>query len=220
MLISYNWLLEYVKCDLPLAELCEKVTMAGLEVEGITPVNQIPAGIVAAKILERTPHPNSDHMSICRVFDGKEELQIVCGAPNCDAGKTVPCARIGTVFETPEGNFTIKKAKLRGVESFGMLCAADEIGVGNDHDGLLILPDDILPGSTLEKLYPPDWQIEMEVTPNRPDWLSHWGVARDIAALTGAPAKLPTVVVPADESLEKISGLSAVTVKENSGLSA
>ncbi len=210
MIISYNWLLQYVKCDLPLEELCSKVTMAGLEVEGITPVNQIPQGVVAAKILERVPHPNSDHMSICRVFDGKEELQIVCGAPNCDAGKTVPCARIGTVFSTPDGDFTIKKAKLRGVESFGMLCAADEIGVGNDHDGLLILPDDILPGSTLEKLFPPDWMIEMEVTPNRPDWLSHWGVARDIAALTGAPAALPTVVVPADNSMEQIKGLVTV----------
>ena len=129
MKIGYNWLKSYVNIDCDLSTLCEKLTMAGIEVEGIEAAAGVPAGVVVAKIMERKPHPDRDHMSVCQVFDGKETIQVVCGAPNCDAGKVVPLAKIGTVFNTPEGSFKIKRSKLRGVESCGMMCAADEIGV-------------------------------------------------------------------------------------------
>ncbi len=197
MNISRNWLAEYVTIDCDLATLCDKLTMAGIEVEAIDSACRIPKGIVVGKILERAPHSGSDHLSVCRVFDGEKELQIVCGAPNCDAGKTVPLATIGTVFKSDEGDFTIKKSKLRGVESYGMMCSGKELGLSDDHDGLLILDDGIAAGTPLEVLFPGDSCIEVEVTPNRPDWLSHWGVARDVACLLGKEAKLPELKLPA-----------------------
>ena len=191
MNISRKWLADYINIDCGLAVLCERLTMAGIEVEAIESTSTIPAGVIAAKILERAPHPNSDHLSVCRVFDGKTEQQIVCGAPNCDAGKIVPLAPIGTVFHTPEGEFKIKKSKLRGVESCGMMCSASELGISDDNSGLLILDDAVAPGTLLEKLFPGDAKIEIEVTPNRPDWLSMWGVARDLECLLNSEAKLP-----------------------------
>ncbi|MBO5762620.1 MAG: phenylalanine--tRNA ligase subunit beta [Lentisphaeria bacterium] len=196
MNISEKWLSQYVKIDCPLDELCEKLTMAGIEVEAVERNQRVPSGVVAAKILERNPHSGSDHLSVCKVFNGKEEVQIVCGAPNCDAGKTVPLATIGTVFHTEEGDFTIKKSKLRGVESFGMMCSGKELGLNDDDDGLMILDDAIAAGTPLEELFPGDTCIEVEVTPNRPDWLSHWGIARDVSCLLGTPAALPEVKVP------------------------
>jgi phenylalanyl-tRNA synthetase beta chain len=197
MNISKNWLAQYVDIDCGLNTLCEKLTMAGIEVEAIETTSRIPAGVVAAKILERAPHPGADKLSVCRVFDGKNELQIVCGAPNCDAGKLVPLATVGTVFKSADGDFTIKKAKLRGVESSGMMCSAAELGLDGGHGGLLELPADTPPGTPLEALYPGDSRIEIEVTPNRPDWLSHWGVARDVSCLLGTAAKLPELKLPA-----------------------
>ena len=119
--ISRKWLSDYVALDCDDKTLCDKLTMAGIEVEHVEKKSTVPAGVVAAKILERNPHPGSDHLSVCKVTDGSEELQIVCGAPNCDAGCIVPLAKIGTVFSTPEGEFKIKRSKLRGVESFGMM---------------------------------------------------------------------------------------------------
>ncbi len=205
MKISRNWLAQYVAIDCDLDTLCDKLTMAGIEVEAVETSHRVPPGVVVAKILERAPHTGSDHLSVCRVFDGKQELQIVCGAPNCDAGKTVPLATIGTVFHSPEGDFVIKKSKLRGVESFGMLCSGRELGLSCDHSGLLILDDALEAGTPLETLYPGDSCIEVEVTPNRPDWLSHWGVARDVACLLNAEARLPELslppTVPAPENL-------------------
>ncbi len=196
MNISSNWLSQYVKIDCDLNTLCDKLTMAGIEVEAVESSCRVPKGVVVGKILERNPHPGSDHLSVCKVFDGANELQIVCGAPNCDAGKTVPLATIGTVFKTAEGDFTIKKSKLRGVESFGMMCSETELGLGNDDSGLMILDDKIAAGTPLEVLYPGDSCIEVEVTPNRPDWLSHWGVARDVSCLLNTGAKLPELNMP------------------------
>ncbi len=197
MLISYNALAYYVDLDgVSLEELCKEITKAGIEVEAITPINAVPEGVVAAEIIERKAHPNADKLSVCRVFNGKEEVQIVCGAPNCDAGKIVPLAVIGTKFQENGETFEIKKAKLRGVESFGMMCSAKEIGVGDDHDGLLELPAGTKPGTPIKSLFKPDWQIEVEVTPNRPDWLSFWGIARDVSCLFNKPARLPKLAMP------------------------
>ncbi|MGE4564765.1 MAG: phenylalanine--tRNA ligase subunit beta, partial [Victivallaceae bacterium] len=193
MNISRNWLSQYVELNCDLATLCDRLTMAGIEVEAIENSCSVPKGVVVGKILERAPHANSDHLSVCKVFDGKEELQIVCGAPNCDAGKTVPLATLGTVFKTAEGEFAIKKSKIRGVESFGMLCSGKELGISDDDSGLLILDDALKAGTPLEEIFPGDSMLELEVTPNRPDWLSHWGVARDVSCLLGTEAKLPAL---------------------------
>ena len=196
MNISRKWLSDYVALDCDDAVLCHKLTMSGIEVEAVESSARVPAGVVTAKILERKPHPDSDHLSVCRVTDGKEELQIVCGAPNCDAGCVVPLATIGTVFKTPEGEFKIKKSKLRGVESNGMMCSASELGLSEDNSGLMLLPADTALGVPLQQLFPGDTEIEVEVTPNRPDWLSIWGIARDVSCLLGVEAKLPEITIP------------------------
>ena len=196
MNISRKWLGDYVALDCDDATLCHKLTMSGIEVEAVESAQRVPAGVIAAKIVERKPHPDSDHLSVCQVYDGKTNLQIVCGAPNCDAGCVVPLATIGTVFVTPEGEFKIKKSKLRGVESNGMMCSAAELGLSDDNSGLMILPADTEIGVSLQKLFPGDTGIEVEVTPNRPDWLSMWGVARDVSCLLGVEAKLPEITIP------------------------
>ena len=211
MKISFKWLKRYL--DLPLTpdELAAKLTMAGREVEAVERSGSVSEGVVTAKILSREKHANSDHLSVCKVDKGDEVLQIVCGAPNCDPGCIVPLATIGTVFPDGEGTFTIKKGKLRGVESFGMMCSARELGLGNDHDGLMILPPETKLGIPMNDLLDPDVVYDCSVTPNRPDWLSHFGVARDLAALLDSeirenPLALPEALdnVPEDPALVSV----------------
>lgn len=211
MNISYNWLKKYIDLSLTADELPAKLTMAGLEVEGIEKTGSIPEGVVTAKILSRNPHENSDHLSVCQVDKGDEVLQIVCGAPNCDAGNIVPLATIGTTFKDGEGTFTIKKGKLRGVESFGMMCSARELGLSNDHDGLLILPADTKIGVPFGELMDSDVVYDCSVTPNRPDWLSHIGVARDIAALLDTKLVMPEIC---NADAPVVSGLVTVNDPE------
>ena len=209
MNISYQWLKKYVDLPLTADELPAKLTMAGLEVEGIEKTGTVPVGVVTAKILSRKKHENSDHLSVCEVDKGDEVLQIVCGAPNCDAGNIVPLATIGTVFKDGEGTFTIKKGKLRGVESCGMMCSAKELGLGEDHDGLMILPPDTKIGVPLGEMLDSDVVYDCSVTPNRPDWLSHCGVARDLAALLKTELHLPKPPMP---EVPAVDGL--VTVED------
>lgn len=210
MKTSLQWLKDYVDIPWDAKELASRLTGAGLEVEGIEESGTIPKGVVVAEILSREPHPNSDHMSVCMVNIGSgEPVQIVCGAPNCDAGKRVPCATLGTDF----GEFKIKKAKLRGVESNGMLCSARELGLSDDHSGLLILPDDAPLGAPLTDLYQSDSVIDWEVTPNRPDWLSHIGIAREAAAQTGGELRHPATPITIDENA-KIEDFASVEVRE------
>lgn len=201
MKISYNWLSQYVDLPADIKELSDKLTMAGVEVEGIETKGSIPDGIVVGEILERKQHPDADKLSICRVSDGTQELQIVCGAPNCDAGKKVPLATLGTVFNDEESGkkFAIKKCKLRGVESSGMLCSARELGLSKDHSGLMELPSEYKTGTPFKDIVKGDTVFELEITPNRPDLLSHWGIARDVAAITGRNLKFPNVTVPGPE---------------------
>ena len=217
MNVSYNWLAKYVNLDCSVEDLADKMTMAGIEVEAIDKVGVIPNGIVVGEILERNPHPDAEKLSVCKVSDGNEELQIVCGAPNCDAGKKVPLATIGTVFPPEEEDgkeFKIKKSKLRGVPSFGMLCSCDELGLTGDTTGLMELPADFEVGKPLgEVLQVGDTVYEIEVTPNRPDWLSHWGVARDVAALLDCPSQLPEINEPTIANKEDFSNV--VTVKDS-----
>jgi len=213
MIVSHNWLSQYIDLSsYTPADLAAKLTMAGIEVEAMETSHKVPEGVIVAKILERKPHTDSDHLSICKVFDGKEEIQIVCGAPNCDAGNIVPLATIGTVLiDRDSGSeFKIKKSKVRGVESLGMMCSGRELGLDNDHNGLMILSADLKPGTPLRDLYPGDTVYELETTPNRPDWLSHWGIARDLASLLRKEAHLPEFKRPAVTKNESPANLVTV----------
>ncbi len=206
MKTSLKWLRDYTAIPWSAKELADRLTTVGLEPESIEVTGSIPQGVVVARILSRVPHPNSDHMSVCMVeYGAAEPLQIVCGAPNCDAGNVVPLALIGTDFGD---GFVIKKSKLRGVDSCGMMCSARELGLSEDHEGLLILPAETPLGTSVRELYSGDTVIDWEVTPNRPDWLSHVGIAREICALTGEKLTLPEnpiVCRKADEPPAKIS---------------
>ena len=189
MKTSYNWLSNYVSIPWEPDELAHRLTMVGLEVEDITKVNEFPRTIVTAEIISRRQHPNADKLSLCKVDSADGEiLQIVCGAPNCDAGRKVVLAQIGT--RMPDGG-TIKKAKIRGELSYGMLCSEKELNLGNDHSGILIMPKDTPVGVPLSDYLQTDTVIDWEITPNRPDWLSHIGIAREIAALAHSPLRLP-----------------------------
>lgn len=188
MFVLESWLREMANPALTTDELAHKLTMAGLEVEGVEPVAPAFTGIVVAHIVEVAPHPNADKLRICKVDDGSGELlQIVCGAPNAAQGMKVPLARIGAVLP---GDFKISKAKMRGEESFGMLCSARELGISEDHGGLLALAEDTPIGQDIRQtLQLDDSVFEIKLTPNRADCLSVYGVAREVSALTDAPLK-------------------------------
>ena len=188
MNISYKWLREYVDFDLSAQEVANALTSIGLEVDGVEEVQSIRgglAGIVIGEVLTCEPHPNSDHMHVCTVNLGQAEPeQIVCGAPNVQAGQKVVVATLGTKLYDGDQEFTIKKSKLRGIESNGMICAEDEIGIGTDHAGIIVLPQDAVPGTPAAEYYhlESDFLIEVDITPNRSDACSHYGVARDLYA--------------------------------------
>ncbi len=188
MNISYKWLKEYVDFDLNPQEVADALTSEGLEVDGVEEIQAIKGGLeglVVAQVLTCEPHPNSDHMHVCQVDLGTgEPVQIVCGAPNVAAGQKVIAATLGTKLYDGDQCFTIKKSKLRGVESYGMLCAEDEIGVGESHDGIIVLPEDTVTGMKAAQYYNLEsgWVIEVDITPNRADACSHYGVARDLYA--------------------------------------
>jgi phenylalanyl-tRNA synthetase beta chain len=190
MKFTYNWLKQYVGFDWSPQQLAEKLTFAGIEVEEVVGLGgQIPEQVVVAQILSSEKHPNADKLTVCRVTDGTGERPIVCGAKNYKVGDKVPLALPGA---TLAGGFTIKVSKLRGVESQGMMCSAEELGLPKGEDGLLILPADAPVGRKfVEYVGPGDTVVDIEVTPNRPDWLSVIGIAREISALTGNPLRLP-----------------------------
>lgn len=188
MNISYNWLKEYVDFDLTAQQVAEALTSIGLEVGAVEEVQAIKGGLrglVVGEVLTCEPHPNSDHMHVCSVNIGTgEPQQIVCGAPNVAAGQKVIVATLGTKLYDGDDCFTIKRSKLRGVESLGMICAEDEIGVGTSHDGIIVLPADTRVGLPVADYYQlrSDYVIEVDITPNRADACSHYGVARDLYA--------------------------------------
>ena len=188
MNISYKWLKEYVDFDLTAQEVCDALTSTGLEVDALEEVQSIKGGLkglYVGKVLTCEAHPNSDHLHVTTVDLGKgEPSQIVCGAPNVAAGQKVIVADLGCVLYDGDQEFVIKKSKLRGVESNGMICAEDEIGVGTSHEGIIVLPEDAVVGTPAAEYYhlESDWLIEVDITANRADGLSHWGVARDLYA--------------------------------------
>ena len=188
MNISYKWLKEYVDFDLTPQHVAEALTSCGLEVGGLEEVQTIRGGLkglYVGKVLTCEPHPNSDHLHITTVDLGKgEPQQIVCGAHNVAANQKVIVADLGCVLYDGDKEFVIKRSKLRGVESLGMICAEDEIGVGTSHDGIIVLPEDAPIGMPAAEYYnlESDWVIEVDITANRSDALSHYGVARDLYA--------------------------------------
>jgi phenylalanyl-tRNA synthetase beta chain len=188
MNISYKWLKEYVDFDLTPQQVCDALTSTGLEVDAMEEVQSIRGGLkglYVGKVLTCETHPNSDHLHVTTVDLGKgEPSQIVCGAPNVAAGQKVIVADLGCVLYDGDKEFQIKKSKLRGVDSCGMICAEDEIGIGTSHEGIIVLPDDAVVGTPAAEYYhlESDWLIEIDITANRADALSHWGVARDLYA--------------------------------------
>ena len=185
MKLSYNWLKDYLEFDLTPARIADAMTDIGIEVDSVEEQEEIPgglAGVVVAEVLECVPHPDSDHLHVTKVNDGSPEpVTVVCGAPNVAAGQKVLFARIGTVLP---GDFKIKKSKIRGVESFGMICAEDELGIGEDHAGIMVLPEDAVVGTPAKDYLhlKTEAVIEYEITANRVDASSHIGVARDLYA--------------------------------------
>lgn len=190
MNISYNWLKEYVDFDMTPEEVSAALTSIGLETDGVEEVQTIKGGLeglVIGEVLTCIDHPDSDHLHITTVNLGDgNPTQIVCGAPNVAAGQKVVVATIGTKLYDGDNCFTIKKGKIRGVESFGMICAEDEIGIGTSHDGIIVLPDSAVPGTPAKEYYniKSDFLIGVDITPNRADACSHYGVARDLYAYT------------------------------------
>ncbi|MBR2239118.1 MAG: phenylalanine--tRNA ligase subunit beta [Prevotella sp.] len=188
MNVSYKWLNEFVDFDLTAQQVCDALTSTGLEVDALEEVQSIRGGLkglYVGKVLTCEPHPNSDHLHVTTVDLGREEpSQIVCGAPNVAAGQKVIVADLGCVLYDGDKEFVIKKSKLRGVDSCGMICAEDEIGIGNDHSGIIVLPEDAVVGTPAAEYYnlESDWLIEIDITANRADALSHWGVARELYA--------------------------------------
>ena len=210
MVISYNWLKDYLEFDLTPAQVATILTDTGLEVEHVEEVEQIPgglAGVVVAEVVECVEHPDSDHLHVTKLNTGEAELlQVVCGAPNVAAGQKVLVATVGTNLPTPDGSaFKIKKSKIRGVESFGMICAEDELGIGTDHAGIMVLPPDAVPGTPArEQLQLKcDTVYEIGLTPNRVDGASHIGCARDLYAYCCANG------IPCRWTLPDLSGFKA-----------
>ncbi len=243
MNISYNWLKEYLQFDLSPRETADVLTSIGLETGSVEEIQTIKGGLeglVIGEVLICVDHPNSDHLHLTTVNigNGGEPLKIVCGAPNVAAGQKVVVATVGTKLYAGDEEFTIKRSKIRGEESMGMICAEDEIGIGISHEGIIVLPDDAPVGMPAKEYYnvKSDYVLEVDITPNRVDAASHYGVARDLAAWlqqAGKPGKLTRpsvdafaidkkeggieVVVENREACPRYSGLTirGVTVKES-----
>jgi phenylalanyl-tRNA synthetase beta chain len=197
MLISLQWLREFVPYTGTVKDLADRLTMQGLEVEAIIDPFASIAKIVVGHVLECAPHPESDHLSVCSVDVGQgEPQQIVCGAPNVAKGQKVPVATIGT---TMPGGMEIKRAKLRGVESRGMICSERELGLSEDHAGIMVLPQSFVPGTLLTEALGLEREvIEVSITPNRADCLSVLGIAREAALGFGLPLSLPKFTLAED----------------------
>ncbi len=217
MQISEKWLRTLVNPDLTTDQLVHLLTMSGLEVEECKRVAPAFSGVVVGQVLETGRHPNADRLSLCRVDAGlAEPLSIVCGAPNVTAGMKVPVAKIGARLpgDAPDKPFEIKLAKMRGVESQGMLCSARELGLSDDHSGLLGLPADAPVGGDFRDYYAlDDALLTIKLTPNRADCLSILGVAREVAALTGAPLTVPEIIPVAPVG----NAVLAVKISDSSG---
>ena len=221
MKLSYNWLKEYLKCDLTPEQVAEAMTSIGIEVDSVEMQEVIPGGlkgVVVAQVLTCEPHPDSDHLHVTTVNDGTPEpVQVVCGAPNVAAGQKVLFAQLGTVLP---GDFKIKKSKIRGVESFGMICAEDELGIGASHAGIMVLPEEAVVGTPAKEYLQlkDEAVIEYEITANRIDAASHIGVARDLYGYLRSKDIPAQLCIPSVDAFQEGEGESIpVEVLDNAG---
>ena len=209
MIVTYNWLKEFVDCDLPVAELSDLLTMLGLEVERVETVGEGMDEVVVAQVLEKDQHPNADKLSLCKVNNGTEILTIVCGAQNFKAGDKVALAQIGAVLP---GDFKIKRSKIRGEESCGMLCSEKELGLAEDSAGIMILAEDYQLGMPVfSALGIKDTIFEIGLTPNRADCLSVIGIAREVAAKLGKKIRYQDYSIP--EGVTAITDVASVSIE-------
>lgn len=219
MNISYKWLKRYLDTPLSPQEIAGALTSIGLETGSVEEVETIRGGLkglVIGKVLTCTEHPDSDHLHVTTVDLGDgNATQIVCGAPNVAAGQTVVVATVGTRLYDGDKEFQIKKSKIRGVESFGMICAEDEIGTGTSHDGIIVIEEEVAPGTPAAKFFgvESDWVLEVDLTPNRIDAASHYGVARDLAAWTDCHATHIPLKRPSTDSFKTDRTDGAITVE-------
>ena len=213
MKLPITWLKDYVAFEDTVEGLADKLTFSGVEVEGIETIGLKVEGAVVADVLSVEKHPGADRLTVCKVFDGQEERQVVCGAPNVKPGMKGAFASVGVVLA--DGT-KLRKAKIRGVASMGMLCAEDELGLSEDHDGIIELPGDPAAGTPLGEIFgEPETVLDLEITPNRPDLLSIIGLAREVAALYGTELKIPEVTL--EESDPPSSTLTRVDVEDIEG---
>ena len=210
MKVSLNWLKDYINLKgISNNEIISRLTMSGLEVEDFIDEAELYKNFVVGFVKEKNKHPNADKLSLCTVFDGKEDLQVICGAPNVEAGQKVVFAPVGTII--PRDNLKLKKAKIRGIESFGMICSEAELELSEDHSGIMVLNNNLQAGEPIvEALKLNDVIMEIAITPNRSDALSHIGVARDLAAIFDSEIKLPELNLI--ESSLKIKNHAAIEI--------
>ncbi len=211
MLLSIKWLNDYIDLsDVSVDEIIEKLTASGLEVDEVSDLRGKYENIVVGYVEESEKHPNADKLSVCKVNDGENVYNVVCGAPNVAKGQKVAFAKVGAVI--PEGGFKLKKAKLRGVVSEGMICSGKELEINDDHSGILVLDEKTPVGKPIAEVFGMDDVIlEVAITPNRADALSHIGVARDLAALFGKEVKYPEIAI--DESEEEAESVASVEIQ-------
>jgi phenylalanyl-tRNA synthetase beta chain len=218
MRILERWLKQYIDFSIGPHELAERLTMLGLEFESVQRLDARYNGFVVGEVLTQEKHPRADRLSVCTVGIGRETLQVVCGAPNVAVGQRVPVGLVGATVprnqHDPAGApFVLSRASIRGVESSGMICSESELDMGKDAAGIMILDRDAKPGESLASYFGlDDVAFDLEITPNRPDWLSHIGVAREIAVLTGTLPRLPHVKLK--ESAEPVGGHLSITVED------
>jgi phenylalanyl-tRNA synthetase beta chain len=213
MRVSLNWLKEYVDIHMPPKDLVERLTMSGLEVEALEPLGQSLEDILVAKILSIKPHPGADRLFICHMDTGDGEVPVVCSAPNLTKGAIVPMALPGTQLP---GGVIVEESQIRGERSVGMLLAEDEMGLTDDHTGIMILPADLSPGAKLSEVVSlQDWVFDISITPNRPDCACVMGVAREVAALTGQKLRSPEIKV--EEGSTPIEDLTRVSIVDPEG---
>jgi len=204
--LSLNWLKQYIDLDgISTEDAVENLTTAGLEVDAIIDQKKLYNNFVVGFVKEKISHPNADKLSLCKVEVGNEIFPIVCGAPNVESGQKIVLAKVGAVI--PNSDFTIAKAKIRGEESMGMICSERELGISDNHDGIMVLDSEIKSGTDFSDVFGfNDVIIDIDITPNRADAFSHIGSTRDLAAIFGRKLKLPEIsLTETEEAINAIA---------------